>query len=512
MKNEILHQLVSSALSDILNRKIQAVLEEEDNYAADELVELGEEILSQLAAIGFAVYLQQPNQKEVFNDFLINLFSSTGHDFNAGPLYRWAANMVLQAEGDLANKIIPYFWEEVEGKLVLNTKIHHLASLRNEVMHGFFVLPPERNQEEANKAALILEQCVKDNLFETNWGTFPFLTTTGFNGNWSVDENDWEQFCNCFEFSQLATRVRYEWSASFQAEEKQFAFEKTNENPKVLAEINQFLESNTKGALAIWHRPFEPVGESTYKYLVQNISTDHYLPIYYSLHESGVTYFSSFLLHQVIQSLGEHTKETKINKDPLKAIKELRAKCTLKPVIILNSVHISLFNDKHLLKLANVFFDNDILLIGIGVHHPFLNKYFNKSIDCKTEAFIPSEKQWKVTLENYLRFKTNENSSSDNSDNELLEKIIKKMLATLKKGTSIVAREFADANNFPMEFVHECFAILHPYLNLSNKSFEVDEIDELYEFPIEIKESSRIFLTLGRRDIKLEYKHKILSL
>ena len=510
MKNEILYKIASNSFSENLNQKIQAVLEEEDNYAADELVELGEEILSQLAAIGFAVYLRQPNQKEVFNDFLINLFSSSGHDFNAGPLYRWAANMVLNAEGDLANKIKSYFWEEVEGKLVLNTKIHHLASLRNEVMHGFFVLPPERNREEADKIGLILDQCVQDNLFETNWGTFPFLNNNAFNGSWSIHENNWEQFINCYDFSELAARVRYEWSASFQAEEKQFAFEKTNENPKVLAEINQFLEANNKGALAIWHRPFDPVGESTYKYLVQNISNDHYLPIFYSLHQSGVTYFSSFLLHQVIQSLGEHTKETKINKDPLKALKELRAKCNLKPVIILNAVHISLFNEKHLLKLANVFFDNDILLVGIGVHHPFLNRYFNKSIDCKTEAFIPTEKQWKVTLENYLRFKTNENNSSE--DTELMGKIIKKMLATLKKGTPIVAREFADANSFPMEFVHECFAILHPYLKLSNKSFEVDEIDELYEFPIEIKESSRIFLTLGRRDIKLEYQHKILSL
>lgn len=512
MKNEILHQLASSSFSENLTRKIQAVLDEADEYAADELVELGEEILSQLAAIGFAVYLQQPNQKEVFNDFLINLFSSSGHDFNAGPLYRWAANMVLNAEGELANKIKPYFWEEVEEKMVLNTKIHHLASLRNEVMHGFFVLPPERNREEANKAALILEQCVKDNLFETNWGNFAFLAATGFNGNWSVDENDWEQFINCYDFSQLAARVRYEWSASFQTEEKQFAFEKTKGNTKVLAEFNQFLESNTKGALAIWHRPFDPVGEATYKYLVQNISTEHYLPFYYSLHESGVTYLSTFLLHYVVQCLAEQTKETKINKDPLKALKELRAKCNLKPVVILNAVHISLFNDKHLLKLANVFFDHDILLIGIGIHHPYLNRYFNKSIDCKADSFIPAEKQWKVTLENYLRFKTNENSSSDNSDNELLEKIIKKMLLFLKKGTPIIARNFADANNFPVEFVHECFAVLHPFLDFSNKPFEVDEIDELYEFPIEIKESSRIFLSLGRRDIKLEYQHKILSL
>ena len=510
MKNEILHKLVSNSLSENLIRKIQAVLDEEDEYAADELVELGEEILSQLAAIGFAVYLQQPNQKEVFNDFLINLFSSSGHDFNAGPLYRWAANMVLNAEGELANKIRPYFWEEIEGKLVLNTKIHHLSALRNEVMHGFFVLPPERNQEEANKAALILEQCVKDNLFETNWGKFSFLTTTGFNGNWSVDENDWEQFSNCYDFSQLATRVRYEWSASFQAEEKQVAFEKTNENPKVLAEVTQFIESNTKGALAIWHRPFDPVGEATYKYLVQNISNKLYLPIYYSLHESGVTYFSSFLLHHVNQCLANHCKESQINKDPVKALKSLREKCTLKPVIILNAIHIGLFNDKHLLKLANLFFDNQILVIGIGVHHPYLNRYFNQSIDCKMNAFIPTEKQWKATLVNYLRFKTTENTSSDDTD--LTGKIIKKMLASLKKGTPVVARQFADTHNFPIEYVQECFAVLHPYLHASKKPFEVDAIDELYEFPVEITESSRIFLSLGRRDIKLEYQHKILSL
>ena len=79
MKNDILQQLVSSSFTPNLITKIQAVLEEEDSYAADELVELSEEILSQLAAIGFAVYLQQPNQKSVYNDFLINLFTSDGN-------------------------------------------------------------------------------------------------------------------------------------------------------------------------------------------------------------------------------------------------------------------------------------------------------------------------------------------------------------------------------------------------------------------------------------------------
>ena len=68
-----------------LIQKIEAVRSEDDAYAADELVELGEEILSQLAAMGIAVYLQQAKQKEVFNDFLISLFLSNGHAYNAGP-------------------------------------------------------------------------------------------------------------------------------------------------------------------------------------------------------------------------------------------------------------------------------------------------------------------------------------------------------------------------------------------------------------------------------------------
>ena len=60
--------------------------------------------------------------------------------------------------------------------------------------------------------------------------------------------------------------------------------------------------------------------------------------------------------------------------------------------------------------------------------------------------------------------------------------------------------------------MHECFAFLNPYFNSSSQEFEKDVIDELYEFPEEIKESSQIFLSLGRRDIKLEYKHKVLSI
>ena len=66
--------------------KIAAVNSEDPSYAADELVELAEEILQQIAAVGMLQYLNFAPQKEVYNDFLIQLFNSSGHDYNAGPL------------------------------------------------------------------------------------------------------------------------------------------------------------------------------------------------------------------------------------------------------------------------------------------------------------------------------------------------------------------------------------------------------------------------------------------
>ena len=211
-----------------LIQKIEAVQSEDDAYAADELVELGEEILSQLAAMGIAVYLHQPRQKEVFNDFLISLFLSNGHAYNAGPLYRWAANMIKEVEGTDAELLKPFFWQEKDGKQVLNESVHHLASLRNAVMHGFFVLPPERNREEAQKMEAILEQITGAGLFDKAFGNFHFLDQNGFNGHWNITHSEsWEQFADCHAFGELAKRVSHEYSENFRTEEQAFAMDKT---------------------------------------------------------------------------------------------------------------------------------------------------------------------------------------------------------------------------------------------------------------------------------------------
>jgi hypothetical protein len=86
-----------------------------------------------------------------------------------------------------------------------------------------------------------------------------------------------------------------------------------------------------------------------------------------------------------------------------------------------------------------------------------------------------------------------------------------KLIKEVKKG-KVFARRFADKHNFSIEHVHECFAILNPFLNSDKEDFIKDELDELYGFPKEITETTAIFLSLGRRDVKFEYKHKTLSL
>jgi hypothetical protein len=52
-----------------LQKAIRAVLEEQEAYAADELVVLAEEVLMQIASVGIAQYLAHGDlHKEVYND------------------------------------------------------------------------------------------------------------------------------------------------------------------------------------------------------------------------------------------------------------------------------------------------------------------------------------------------------------------------------------------------------------------------------------------------------------
>jgi hypothetical protein len=495
-----------------LLHRIEAVQSEDDAYAADELVELGEEILSQLAAMGIAVYLQQAKQKEVFNDFLISLFLSNGHAYNAGPLYRWAANMLKDADGAEAALLKPFFWQEKDGKQVLNDAIHHLASLRNAVMHGFFVLPPERNREEAQKMEAILAQMNQAGLFEKQFGAFHFVDAQGFNGYWNItDAQAWSAFDAQFAFGQLAARVAHEYAPSFRTEEQQFALEQFEENTKVAEEVSALLQKG-KGALVAWYRPGVDLGAAAYKQFVQQLDKSIYHPVYYALHPNGATFTASFLEQELAKSLFELTSDEKALKDPWKFLKAQKGKLSKKIVVVLHDVHIALFSPNHLTNLFNAFYDAEVPVLATAWHYPYLKRFFNSSVELVGNNRAVQDTAIQFSLYNYLRFKgPSEEQEAERLAYSQLKEITTKLQNEIEEKQSVVARRFADDNKYPIEFVHEAFGILSPFYSLDKEPFIQDEVDELYGFPKTIEESSRIFLTLGRRDVKLEYQHKVLA-
>jgi hypothetical protein len=118
-----------------------------------------------------------------------------------------------------------------------------------------------------------------------------------------------------------------------------------------------------------------------------------------------------------------------------------------------------------------------------------------------------------LALHNYLRFKgPSKDRLEELADVNLLEAILAKVINALKDTKSLYARRFADEHNYNIEYVNEIFALLHPWVKSHRSAFEEDVLDELYGFPSQMTEVTPIYLSLGRRDLRLEYQHKVITL
>ena len=502
----------SNKLPLSIKERIKDVLNEDEAYAADELVSLSEEILLQIAAIGISAYLSQPKQKQVFNDFILQLFTSKSHAYNAGPLYRWAANMVKELDDDQSKKIHSLYWKEG----VLNDDMNKLSKLRNAVMHGFFILPASRNHKEAEHIGNVLTQIIDLDLFSLNKEpSYHFLSKEDdiifFNDDWSIEEDQWQLFDKSHDFGELTKDIQYELSDKYDEDQLKLVQENTN-NDKVLESVDAFINSNSKGSMSVWARPNHSL-LSEYANLINQLDDSKYLKVFYSLDSHGVNLTDNFLLKRVVKRLARDTNSDSFSKDPKKALIQLRKKCTKKVVIILDNIHISLFNSDHLLHLKDLFYEHDILLIAFGNHYPYMDQFFNNSYNIDSDSYLPKDKDWQESFINYLRFKgPNKDISDEGEAYKELHAITLKLIDELKKEKLVVARRFADKYKYSTEYVHEAFSILYPFLNAESMPFELDEIDPLYNFPKDINESSRVFFAIGRRDAKLEYQHKALKL
>jgi len=516
MKNELLTKLYkSNTLPSSIKEGIYEVLNEQEEYAADELVSLSEIILLNLSALAIASYLTQKNQLPPYNDFLLGLFTSKSHSYNAGPIYRWAANMIKDLDDDTSKKLAPFFWSKNKNQFELNSEIHSLALLRNEVMHGFFILPAERNHKEAQHIAEILNDLIKNKVFELyKFDAFHFLSfekkLTQFKGEWGIDDNNWKILEKCNSFGLLSKQIKYELSNEFDEAQKKLVDEHADD--MIDKRVKKFINDNNQGALAIWSRPNENSlinFSNTVKYIENQ---ELYLPIFYSLNPQGLNFTDIFLLNKLVKQLATDLNIEKYNKDPKKALKQLLKKSDKKPIVIINNIHLCLFASNHLVNLVDFLYQNNILLISFGIQYRWLNQFFNDSISFSTDAYIPNNKIWEADIKNYLRYKVSiKNINSQESFIDSLSNVIKDILKEFKKSDKIFARRFADEHGYAIEYVHEAFNFLFPYLKFTREPFELDEVDDLYGFPKQINESSRVYFSIGRRDAKLEYQHLILS-
>lgn len=513
LKSETLLQASRLIKIPSLEKKIDNVLKEDEGYAADELVELAEEILNLIAAVGFIHYLNSGVQKEVYNDFLIQLFNSSGHNHNAGPLYRWSANMIKECS-TLGTKHKQFFWEENEGKLILSSNVHRLAELRNAVMHGFFVLPPERNRKEADGMGALLLDLHACGFFNVP-AEYHFFSKNSFTGQWNVtDELQWLAFKADTRFGQLTRRILQERTEAFWQFERSIVEQGNASNAP--AEVRDFVESNTSKAFACWERPKASNQEQLYSDIGAWLyAQPEVITIAYRINDEGLSYTGQFLLQRLQELLDPKRKVKTKDKKPAEWLPAIRKAVKEKVVVLVEGIHRALFSPQHITQFNQLLQQSNIILVAVGQHHRALDRYFNAHIFYGTtnKTVLPNLKVVKPYLYNYLRFKGPSRERADEqSDAQALEKLLEIMLMELKEKGQIVARRFADELQMNIEYVHEIMDVLAPWIPLTRLPFEADTFDEIYGYPVDMTEVTPIYLALGRRDLKLEYTHKVLTI
>lgn len=517
MENTLLQSASLAAAVDLyadtrIGDKINAVLEEDEQYAADELVELAEEILSSIAAIGFSHYVQSPHQKEVYNDFLIELFTSSGHAYNAGPLFRWVANMIKEDPKLKSNNLHRFFWDLQNDEFVLAEAVHSLAELRNRVMHGFFVLPPEENRKQADAIGDLLIDLQNSGIFN-NTAAYHFIGNGHFSGQWNItDASQWDQLISELPFGLLVKQILHQREESFWSA----GLNPTHQlNQQFLpTSFLDFISNKQKGAYALWIHPNNQHRDDYFTNMVNWLNQQSgILTIAYALQETGISFTSGFLLDRILQLLNKTGKPLSRGKKKEEHLKSLRSSHTGKIVVVINNIETALFSAQHISKLFSLLQEHNILVVAVGHHLEHFNTYFNATDAISQPPSVPDANNRINILHNYLRFKgPHADRKEDAADVQILREIMDKICEALQSGQKIYARRFADEHQYDIEYVHEIFAVLYPWVLNTREKFEEDTVDELYGFPSTITETTPIYLALGRRDLKLEYQHKVISL
>ena len=312
--------------------------------------------------------------------------------------------MIIDLKGNEVSLIKPFFWSMNEQKQpVLNPDLVRLSELRNAVMHGFFILPAKRNQEEAQHLASLLKSFADKKIFKlTPKNKFHFLSLDkelySFIGDWTIDSSQWIEYSKCDYFGKLSMKIQFESSEEYELHQQKLIEDVDNDQYK--SQAIEYINNNDKGALGIWGRPNQNLKEH-YATLSNSLSSnDQVLTVFQSLETLGVNFTADFLINRLVSKIAISLGESKYSRNNKKALIQLRKKCDKKIIVVLNNIHIGLFNSGHILSLFGLFYENNIQIVAFGVHHPYLEQFFNSVIKDYNSPYHPDKKDWEIILSN----------------------------------------------------------------------------------------------------------------
>jgi hypothetical protein len=525
-------------LNDRLRKKMRDVCNEHPDYVADELLLLSEEILSQVSAYGVCLYLQKGGilQTEKNNDYILHdLFLHDGHQ-NAGPVFYNVRNLVQELTAVLSDKQNELFNSESD----INKKLQELAAFRNALMHGFFKLPAERNLELVKEIQIILEKLLKYYEIFKHKGDFHFWKKDGFSGHWNLQDNDdWNALAGekATSFEKLADKAQNELHSPDFLKTVSISHEPNSAMEKK-EDLEGFISSDFKESLYVQFNPRDK--KQQYEFydnayaLLKQIENVELLS--YTIDENGIGFTSYLLFARLVSFLTPIKTKLSYKLNDEKKLKELKLSVEKpkdklndkveslindigkldkkkKLVLLINNIHLVPFASDHITSLMKFFKESGIYFIGIGWEYEHLNSVFSQKLDLRKDRnVIPNEIALKQLIDNHTRHRGPFEKDADYAD---LMRIINLICQLLEDKKSVIARQLADVEKVNIELVNEALYILYPYFKYDQSgngtNYIKDDLDELYGFPKTQTEASSIFLTLGRRDIDLEYKHKILK-
>jgi len=530
MKNNknLANLLSNNAIPFYIKSNLKPLFQEEAHFAADEVSALAEACLAYFNGLVMMAYLREGKQTEKLNQMLLDFF--TGTKRHAGEVYRTITTKILLFKPDhpLADKLLD------KQSMNYRKEINDLATLRNEIMHGLFVLPPDKNHENTERIATLLEnffadgfaQMVIDNEVPQMNGLDmrPYFTVEennitlndGLSKVFYTAETD-EVLKDTGDFYRLYQKSISEQTIDYIDKQISIALstplKKDPQTDSILNQIHRFLDQE-KGN--VWVHGYLEDREAISTALIKDLTDKNTLVIPYTLENNGLKYTALYALKQLFLKTGLSVKKD-YKESPEKYIEKLKSDSAVTSVVfIINSINKRQFAENHVLTLMNDFYSKDVRVVGLSDYYPSLSPFFNASIE------IVSERTQDLTpaiinqlLNDYL-YDTGPDqavTTQDKQDYEELKKAVDLLWKQLNEQEYVNLRNLAGSNNtFSFLMLEEAADIIAPYVERDTLLFEPTEWDPLTDLPMKETESSLIYTILGRHDIRMEYEQPILFL